>query len=66
MLETLAAAYAAAGRFDEASAHAREALAGLSERGRAAAPRIERALALYERGRPFVRSGEGTPAPLLE
>jgi tetratricopeptide (TPR) repeat protein len=66
MLETLAAAYGAAGRFDEAAARAREALAVLAAAGRPPSPRIARALALYERGRPFVRAGQDTAEPLLE
>ena len=53
MLETLAAAYAAGGRFEPALARAREALARLAAEGRSPPERLVRALALYERGEPL-------------
>jgi tetratricopeptide (TPR) repeat protein len=53
-LETLAAAYAANGRFDEATERAREAAALYAAAGRPS-PRLAEALARYERREPFVR-----------
>jgi tetratricopeptide (TPR) repeat protein len=53
MLETLAAAYAAAGRMAEARTSAREAIALHAAAGRAPPPRLEQALAGYERGEPL-------------
>ncbi len=52
MLETLAAAYASAGRFDEAVASAREGLALHSAAGQPAPQRLTLALARYKRGAP--------------
>jgi tetratricopeptide (TPR) repeat protein len=59
MLETLAAAYASAGRFEQALASAREAEAGYAASGQPVPPRLRQALAHYERGEPFVRSAQG-------
>jgi tetratricopeptide (TPR) repeat protein len=53
LLETLAAAYAAAGRMDEARARAREAIALHEAAGRPAPRRLALALAGYERGEPL-------------
>jgi tetratricopeptide (TPR) repeat protein len=53
MLEVLAAAYAAAGHFEDAAGKAREALAGLAAQGRPPPPRLVQALAGYEQGRPL-------------
>ena len=58
MLETLAAAYASAGRFEQALERAREAQAGYAAAGRPAPPRLGEALARYERGEPFVRPAQ--------
>ncbi len=49
-LEVLAASYAAAGRFEAAQAHAREALAQLEAAGRPAPARLAESLAGYARG----------------
>jgi tetratricopeptide (TPR) repeat protein len=51
--ETLAAAYAAAGRMEPAVEHAREALALHAAAGRPAPRRLADALASYERGEPL-------------
>jgi tetratricopeptide (TPR) repeat protein len=62
-LDTLAAAYAAAGRFDEAVAAAREALAlARQERPELAGP-VERRLRLYEARKPFREAVPVTPPP---
>ena len=53
MLETLAAAYAADGRFAEAIAKAREAVALHAAAGRPTPERLADALAGYERGEPL-------------
>lgn len=53
-LDTLAAAYAEAGRFEEAAATAREALSLALESGKAdLAAEIQQRLELYQAGRPF-------------
>jgi 4-amino-4-deoxy-L-arabinose transferase-like glycosyltransferase len=57
MLETLAAAYAADGRFEAAITKAREALAQYAAAGRPAPQRLAQALALYERGERLRASG---------
>jgi tetratricopeptide (TPR) repeat protein len=54
MLETLAAAYAAAGRMEEAQARVRAAIALHAAAGRPPPPRLEQALAGYERGEPLL------------
>jgi tetratricopeptide (TPR) repeat protein len=54
MLESLAAAYAAAGRLAEARSRAREAIALHGAAGRPPPPRLEQALAGYERGEPLL------------
>jgi tetratricopeptide (TPR) repeat protein len=54
VLETLAAAYAAAGRMDEARARAREAVALHEAAGRPAPRHLSQALAGYERGEPVL------------
>jgi len=60
-LDTLAAAYAEAGRFDQAAATARRAaVLAASARQRHA---IRERLALYEQGRPCREPGEVRPAP---
>jgi hypothetical protein len=51
MLEVLAAAYAASGRFEDAVQKAREALAQLAAQGRPPPPRLTQALSDYEQGR---------------
>jgi tetratricopeptide (TPR) repeat protein len=51
-LDTLAAAYAEAGRFDEAAATAREAIDAAARRG-GADPAVAERLSLYTSGRPF-------------
>jgi tetratricopeptide (TPR) repeat protein len=61
MLETLAAAYAAAGRMDEARARAREAIALHAAAGRPPPRRLEQALAGYERGEPLLLPRAGSP-----
>jgi hypothetical protein len=61
MLETLAAAYAAAGRMDEAVARARESSALHAAVGRPVPPRLARALESYQRGEPL-RLPERDPA----
>jgi tetratricopeptide (TPR) repeat protein len=53
MLEVLAAAYAAVGRFEDAVQKAREAVALLAAQGRPPPPRLAQALSDYERGRPL-------------
>jgi tetratricopeptide (TPR) repeat protein len=53
MLEVLAAAQAANGRFEDATRNAREALARLAAEGRPPPQRLVEALAAYERGRPL-------------
>jgi tetratricopeptide (TPR) repeat protein len=53
MLEVLAAAQAASGRFADAIRNAREALALFAAEGRPPPQRLEQALAGYERGRPL-------------
>ena len=53
MLETLAAAYAAEGRMDQALAKAREASALHAAAGRPTPRRLVLALAAYERGEPL-------------
>ncbi len=55
ILDALAAAYAAAARFDRAVDAAREALALHAASGSPAPRAFERRLALYERGEPFRR-----------
>ncbi len=61
-LDTLAAAYAALGRFEEAVDAARRALSVAQEAGeRATAERIEERLRLYEQGRPYVSKGSRRP-----
>ncbi len=55
VLNTLAAAYAAAGRFDEAAATARAALASLPASGSALAATIRQLLDLYSEGRRYRR-----------
>jgi tetratricopeptide (TPR) repeat protein len=55
MLETLAAAYASAGRFEQALHSAREAQAGYKAAGQPTPPRLAEALAQYERREPYVR-----------
>jgi hypothetical protein len=55
MLETLAAAYASAGRFEQALENVREAQAGYAAAGQPEPPRLGEALARYRRGEPFVR-----------
>lgn len=58
-MDTLAAAYAAAGRFEEAATMARRALAVAGQAGESAtAQQIERRLRLYEQKQPFVLSSE--------
>ena len=52
MLETLAAAYAAEGRIEQAIAKAREASALHAAAGRPVPRRLALALAAYERGEP--------------
>lgn len=60
-LDTLAAAYAEAGQFDEAVKTAKEALRLAGERSdSAAAGALERRIHLYEAGQPF-RSGPDSP-----
>ena len=55
VLDTLAAAYAALGRFEEASSTAQEALAQAEERGNAQlAAEIQARIELYALGRPYV------------
>jgi len=51
-LDTLAAAYAEAGRFDDAAATAREAIDAAARRG-GADPAVAERLSLYTSGRPF-------------
>jgi spermidine synthase len=59
LLDTLAAAYAAAGRFEDAIATAEEAAARAREAGAgSAAASIEQRLALYRGGRPFLLSDQ--------
>jgi len=53
MLETLAAAHAAAGHMEQALARAREAVALHASRGRPPPRRLALALAAYERGEPL-------------
>ncbi len=53
MLDTLAAAYASAGRFAEAVATAERAAALAAERRPAVAREIQRRKRLYEQGRPY-------------
>ena len=54
VLDTLAAAYASAGRFDQAVATAREAIRLASQAGREKlAAKIAKRLALYEQNRPY-------------
>ena len=55
VLNTLAAAYAAAGRFDEAAATARAALALTPASGSELATAIRQLLDLYTEGRPYRR-----------
>ena len=63
VLETLAAAYAVAGRFDEAVAVAERALALLSARGLdRRAPRVRAALDGYRRGVPYTSAPGETGA----
>ncbi|MEN8161573.1 MAG: tetratricopeptide repeat protein [Myxococcota bacterium] len=66
-LEVLAASHAAAGRFAEADARAREALARLEAEGQTVPPRLEEALAHYARGERLRLPAGGeraqTPAP---
>jgi tetratricopeptide (TPR) repeat protein len=52
-LDTLAAAYAEVGRFDEATATASEALRLAPSREPAIVPELEQRLALYRAGKPF-------------
>jgi tetratricopeptide (TPR) repeat protein len=59
MLETLAAAYAAEGRFEPALARAREALASYAAAGQPPPPRLTLALRLYERGEPLQMPAQG-------
>jgi spermidine synthase len=63
ILDTLAAAYAAAGRFDRAVATASRAADRAERMGKIAdAAQIRARLSLYVEGEPFVdRSGGGTP-----
>jgi hypothetical protein len=63
MLETLAAAYAGAGRIEEAVAKARAAAALYEAAGRPAPPRLALALADYERGEPLRLPREERPSP---
>jgi tetratricopeptide (TPR) repeat protein len=57
-LDTLAAAYAAAGRYDEATATAKRAAAEAEQRGHAAlASEIRNRLALFESGVPYTEGG---------
>ncbi len=63
-LDTLAAAYAAAGRFEEAIRTASRAIELASGRGQAeAAAEIERRLAEYRAGRPFVDRSTAASQP---
>ncbi len=59
MLETLAAAYASAGRFEQALVTAREAAALYAAEGQPTARRLADSLARYERGEPYVRPAPG-------
>lgn len=60
VLDTLAAAYAAAGRFDEAVAAERRAIAVARRADRkAAVAEFRRRLALYRTGRPYVEESSG-------
>jgi tetratricopeptide (TPR) repeat protein len=59
VLDTLAAAYAAAGRFDEAVPAARRALELAKASSHRRTGEIRRRLALYERRRPFRDGGPG-------
>jgi tetratricopeptide (TPR) repeat protein len=65
VLDTLAAAYAEAGRFPEASATARRALAlATQQNDAAAAGKLRRRLALYEAGKPYHEPpSPSAPAP---
>jgi tetratricopeptide (TPR) repeat protein len=64
VLDTLAAAYAEAGRFPEASATARRALAlATQEKDAAAAGKLRRRLALYEAGKSYHEPPPAAPAP---
>ena len=68
MLDTLAAAYAAASRFDEAIQIAQQALAvGSSAQAGDLADQIQSKLDLYRQGQPFVESmgapRERAPSP---
>jgi Tfp pilus assembly protein PilF len=59
-MDTLAAAFAALGRFDQALATARRALKAAQDAGeRESAARIEERLRLYEQGRPYQKGGAG-------
>jgi tetratricopeptide (TPR) repeat protein len=60
MLETLAAAYASAGRFEQALENVREAQAGYAAAGQPEPPRLGEALVRYRRGEPFVRPAQRT------
>ncbi len=63
VLDTLAAAYAAAGRFDEAVGAQQRAIALAERAGRkAAASEFRRRLALYRAGRPYVEEPSGARA----
>ncbi len=62
VLDTLAAAYAAAGRFQEAVATARKALElATKQNQQALADELKNRIALYEAGRPFFQTG-GRPS----
>ena len=63
VLDTLAAAYAAAGRFDEAVGAQQRAIALAERAGRkAVASEFRRRLALYRSGRPYVEEPSGARA----
>ncbi len=63
VLDTLAAAYAAAGRFDEAIGAQQRAIALAERAGRkAVASEFRRRLALYRSGRPYVEEPSGARA----
>jgi len=64
VLDTLAAAYAEAGRFQEALATARKALELATQQNKQAlADALRTRIILYEAGKPFRQTPSGSPSP---